>query len=185
MDVKHLTELHPSIKRYAYNFVDHASKWSYKQIFDSYGPYETRQFMETVIRLAPFDILKEQTDNGIEFTNKFVSDPLNPKKHALDKFCEEHGIIHKLIPVGEKEINGLVEKHHHLDWKEFYRKQKTPDLEILNRRFHKHCIWRNENRRYKSLGWKTPNEWLAEYEKSQENAQVINISNDEEVKLAA
>ena len=81
----------------------------------------------------------------------------------MDKFCRENGIIHKLIPVGEKELNGLVEKHHHLDYKEFYRKQKTPDLEVLNKRLHKHCLWRNQNRRYKIMGWKTPNEYLNEY----------------------
>jgi len=181
IDVKHLTELHHSIKRYAYNFVDHASKWSYKQIFDSYGPYETLRFMRKIIEIAPFKILKEQSDNGIEFTNKFVSDPINPREHALDKFCRENGIIHKLIPPGEKELNGLVEKHHHLDWKEFYRKQKTPDLEILNRRLHKHCLWRNQNRRYKIMNWKTPNEYLNEYKKS----QVIEIFGEEKNSLAA
>ena len=185
IDVKHLTALHHTIKRYSYNFIDHASRWSYKQIFDSFGPYETLQFMERVKQLAPFKILKEQSDNGIEFTNKFLTDPLSPKEHALDRFCRENGIIHKLIPVGEKEINGLVEKDHSLDQKEFYRKQKTTDIELLNRRLHKHCIWRNDSRRYKRLGWKTPNEWLAEYKKSKADAQVIEIRNDEEVDLAA
>ena len=196
IDVKHLTELHHTIKRYAYNFIDHASKWSYKKIYDSYGPYETLQFMEEVINICPFKILKEQSDNGIEFTNKFVSNPLDPKEHALDKFCRANGIVHKLIPPGEKELNGLVEKHHHLDYKEFYKNQKTADVEVLNKRLHKHCMWRNENRRYKSLNWKTPNEFLKENKKLEEaaraassnfpkNAQVIDICNDEVGKIAA
>lgn len=180
IDVKHLTHLHAKKRVYAYNFVDHASKWSYKQIFDSYGPYETYTFVENILREIPFPIKMIQTDNGVEFTNKFISDPITPKEHALDRICRENNIRHKLIPVGEKEINGLVEKHHHLDFKEFYEKQKTINLNALNKRLKKHCIWRNEKRPYKALNWQTPNEFIAAYEAFR---KINNISKPDEKKV--
>lgn len=182
IDVKHLTEIQAGKRLYAYNFVDHASKWSYKQVFDSYGPFETKLFIQRAIDKAPFHIEKIQSDNGIEFTNKFISDPLTPKEHALDKLCRENAIIHKLIPVGEKEINGLVEKHHHLDFKECYRHLATLNLTLINSELDRHCTWRNEKRRYKALGWLSPNQYLKSWK---EKTQVIEILFDKELKQAA
>lgn len=73
-DVKHLPHLLPNGQKcYVYNFVDHASRWSFKRAYDSYGPSETRDFMSAVIQAAPFTIRRSQTDNGVEFTNKYVS----------------------------------------------------------------------------------------------------------------
>jgi hypothetical protein len=50
-DVKHLPHLLANGRKcYNYNFVDHASKWSFKKAYDSYGPSETRDFMEALIK---------------------------------------------------------------------------------------------------------------------------------------
>jgi len=44
-DVKHLPHiLGNGLKCYNYNFVDHASKWSYKRAYESYGSFETTDF---------------------------------------------------------------------------------------------------------------------------------------------
>jgi len=167
-DVKHITHIKAGKRLYVYNFVDHASRWSFKRVFDSYGPFETKCFIQSVLERVPFQIEKIQSDNGIEFTNKFVSDPLSPKEHALDQLCRENHIRHLLIPVGVKEINGLVEKHHHLDFKESYRHFNTLDLKHINAQLEAHCTWRNAHRRYKALHWKTPNQYLRDWLKNQD-----------------
>ena len=63
-----------------------------------------------------FKIKKIQTDNGAEFTNKFLSEARcmgkTPKEHILDTMCQKEAILHKLIPVGECELNGKVERSH-------------------------------------------------------------------------
>lgn len=163
-DVKHLPHMLPNNeKSYVYNFVDHASKWEMKRAYDSYGPSESKDFIRRVVKEAPFTITRWQTDNGIEFTNKFVSHVDKPKIHALDKFCKRHGIRHVLIPPGEKELQGLVERSHRMDEEELYHRIRPRNLIELNRYIEGHYKWKNSNRRRKAIDWKTPNEWLRDY----------------------
>jgi transposase len=163
-DVKHLPHILGNGKKcYNYNFVDHASKWSFKKAYDSYGPSETRDFMRCVLAASPFVITRSQTDNGIEFTNKYVSHTDDPKIHALDELCESNGIRHVLIPPGEKELQGLVERSHRQDDEELFHRIKPFDLAELNKMLAQHCEWRNGKRRRKAIGWKTSDQFIAEY----------------------
>jgi transposase len=163
-DVKYLLHLLGDGKKcYNYNFVDHASKWSFKKAYDSYGPSETRDFMECVLAAAPFVMTRLQSDNGVEFTNKYVSHTDDPKIHALDTFCASHGIRHVLIPPGEKELQGLVERSHRQDDEELFHRIKPYDLAELNKILSQHCEWRNGKRRRKALGWKTSDQFIVMY----------------------
>jgi transposase InsO family protein len=168
-DVKHLPHLLPNGQKcYVYNFVDHASRWSFKKAYDSYGPSETRDFMTCVMARAPFTISRLQSDNGVEFTNKYISHCDEPKTHALDELCASHDIRHVLIPPGEKELQGLVERSHRQDDDELYHRARPRSLDEFNRELATHCDWRNARRRRKALAWKTTNEWLADYRKKVE-----------------
>jgi transposase len=170
IDVKHLPHILGNGKKcYNYNFVDHASKWSYKKAYDSYGPSETKDFMQGLVNAAPFDIIRAQTDNGIENTNKYVSHMDNPKVHALDTFCASHGIRHVLIPPGEKELQGLVERSHRQDDEELFHRINPYDLAELNKILSQHSVWRNSKRRRKAIDWKTSMEFLADYRKKIDN----------------
>lgn len=163
-DVKHQPHLLANEKKcYVYNFVDHASKWSFKKAYDSYGPSETKDFMSWVIKTAPFVITRLQSDNGVEFTNKYLSHIDAPKIHALDTLCESHGIRHVLIPPGEKELQGLVERSHRQDDDELFHRIKPRDLEEFNLILAEHTEWRNSKRRRKALGWKSSIDFLADY----------------------
>lgn len=164
MDLKHLPHLLTNGKKcYVYNFVDHASKWAYKRAYDSYGPSETRDFMSRVIEAAPFVITRAQTDNGVEFTNKYVSHLDDPKVHALDELCASHKIRHALIPVGEKELQGLVERSHRQDDDELFHRIQPRELAQFNQILSEHCQWRNARRRRKAIGWRTSDEFIADY----------------------
>lgn len=163
-DVKHLPHVLGNGKKcYNYNFVDHASKWAFKRAYDSYGPSETRDFMQAVVSAAPFVITRSQTDNGVEFTNKYLTNADDPLPHAMDQFCASHGIRNVLIPPGEKELQGLVERSHRQDDEELFHRIKPYDLEELNKLLDQHCKWRNAKRRRKALGWKTSDQFVAEY----------------------
>ncbi len=173
VDVKHVTHIKKKKRIYMYNFVDHASRWSYKRAYDSFGPKETADFLQRVLYHTPFTIETIQSDNGIEFTNKYISDPIHPKEHAMDRICAVNDISHRLIEPGVKEHNGLVEKHHHLDFKECYRHLRTLNLKQINAILENHCLWRNANRRYKSLGWISPNEYLRNWRKEVNNLPYV------------
>jgi transposase len=167
IDVKYLlTLLGNGRKCYQYSFVDHASKWRFKRAYESFGPSETRQFMLALLRAAPFAIKRLQSDNGVEFTNKYLSHLDAPKKHVLDEICEANGIRHALIPPGEKELQGLVERSHRQDDEELFHRIKPADLDELNRIIEEHCAWANSKRRRKNLGWKTSDEFIADYKKN-------------------
>lgn len=184
-DVKHLPHILGNGKKcYNYNFVDHASKWSFKKAYDSYGPSETKDFMSCVIAAAPFLIKRLQSDNGVEFTNKYLSHIDDPKVHALDTLCGTHGIRHVLIPPGEKELQGLVERSHRQDDEELFHRIKPYNLAELNKILAHHTAWRNSKRRRKALGWKTSNQFIQEYEQRIKNWIYKNASSPFQIQVA-
>jgi transposase InsO family protein len=165
MDVKYQLHLLTNKKKcYVYNFIDHASNWSFKYAYAAFNERNTFDFMEKLLTKCPFEIRRLQTDNGIEFTFKYVSGaPDEPKEHLLGKFCNDHNINHRLIPPGEKELQGLVERSHRQDDQELFSRINPNELEEFNKLLEEYAIERNEKRRYKKLGWKTPNQWLGNY----------------------
>jgi transposase InsO family protein len=97
---------------------------------------------------------------GIEFTYKYVTNIDEPLEHALDRLCRERGIRHVLIPPGEKELQGLVERNHRQDDDELYHRIRPFDVAALNRELDKHTTWCNSKRRRKALGWRTSDEFV-------------------------
>jgi transposase len=168
MDVKHLPKIMSNGQKvYVYNFVDHASRWEFKRAYTDIGAAITEIFVRELLAAVPFKIARLQTDNGSEFTNHLISHVDEPRPHILDEICTQHNIRHGLIPPGEKELNGLVERSHRADDEEFYHRTKVDSLAELNRLLKGHCYFRNYVRRRKALGWKTSNEWLDTYLKNQ------------------
>jgi transposase InsO family protein len=135
-----------------------------------FGNLQTKMFMEELLRAVPFPIQMIQSDNGAEFTNRFLSHLDDPKPHLLDEICQAHGIRHKLIPPGEKELQGLVERNHRQDDEELYHRleRKTETVSGLNTELDAYVAWANARRRRKALSWKTADLWLSEYEKAKE-----------------
>ena len=159
MDVRYLNHLREEKTCYVYNFVDHASKWTFKRVYRSYGSLETKEFMEEVLKRCPFPIERLQTDNGVEFTYRFRSD----REHVLQRICKQNGIRLRYIPPGEKELQGLVEGHHRLDKDEFFSKIGRHTVEETNRLLEGHLVFRNGTRGFKTNNWQSPEEYLASY----------------------
>jgi transposase len=157
IDVRHLDPMRDEKKRYVYNFVDHASKWTFKRVYDSYGPSETKDFMIRLLNHCPFFIARLQADNGIEFTNRF----LGGAEHVLERICKSEGIRLRFIPPGEKELQGLVEGHHRIDKDEFFERIGKHSVEETNRLLAEHLLFRNGVRGFKTNGWMSPDEYLA------------------------
>ena len=57
-------------KYYQYTAVDECSRWTFREMYDEHSTYSSRDFLEKLIRNAPFPIREVQTDNGSEFTNR-------------------------------------------------------------------------------------------------------------------
>jgi transposase InsO family protein len=164
MDVKYQTHLLGNkSKCYVYNFIDHASNWSFKHPYAAINARNTKNFMEKLIEVCPFEIFRLQTDNGVEFTNKYLSVSDDPQEHLLDEFCNQHDINHKLIPPGEKELQGLVERSHRQDDQELFSRITPFQIDEFTGQLRDFTIQRNDKRRFKKLSWLTPNQWLENY----------------------
>ena len=165
MDVKYqLHLLTNSTKAYVYNFIDHASNWSFKFAYARINARNTEDFMMKIKWSCPFEINRLQTDNGVEFTSKYISGcPDEPSDHLLEIFCRDNGISHKLIPPGEKELQGLVERSHRQDDQELFSRISPKNLKEFNDHLMLFKDERNRKRRFKKLSWKTPDEWLENY----------------------
>lgn len=181
MDVKYQTHLLMNKeKAYVYNFIDHASNWSFKYAYSRISAENTHDFIQRILQVCPFVIKRIQTDNGIEFTFKWISEfSDDPKRHPMMKLCEEQNIKHKLIPPGEKELQGLVERAHRQDDQELFSNISPFDLDSFNTLLETYYKFRNGSRRFKKLTWLTPNGWLKNYNLSKEK----NEKSEDVVKL--
>lgn len=161
MDVKYLPHLLGEKRKcYVYNFVDHASRWQFKKAYYSYGGLETEDFMKHVLANVPFKINRLQTDNGAEFTNHFAKKVSDPKPHILNIICDQNDIQKRLIPPGEKELNGLVERSHRQDDNQLYNTIKPENLHDFNLMLSDYCVWNNDYRLRRATGWITANKYI-------------------------
>ena len=162
LDIKYVPYLIENKKYYQISAIDHHSSWRMIRAYDDHGLTNVLRFLQELYDKAPFAILQIQTDNAAEFTDKYSiwkgGTPLG--YHAFDRWCSARGIEHKLIPIGEKEINGKVENSHRFDDREFYAWHHITtgdELKTLIRVYNHH--W-NDKRATKRLGWLTPNQVL-------------------------
>lgn len=164
IDIKFVPSKIKGKRYYQYTAIDCASRWRYLEIFDCDGNSETLQFVNRVLEMAPFRIRAIKTDNGACFTNRYTGykksiDPINPKLHQLDLFCQRHNILHYLIDPGKPAQNGKVERSHRTDQEMFYDRRKFETVLGLKRAIRSWNITYN-NLEHCSLGGRTPNEAL-------------------------
>lgn len=165
IDTKHQPNLlKDGRKCYVFNFIDHASNWSYKRAYSSISPKSTIDFMKKLLFECPFQIQRIQSDNGTEYTFKFYKRYADiDKEHPFEAFCRRHNIVHKLIPPGMKELQGLVERSHRQDDQELFFRIEPKEVNDFNDYLEEYCEERNKGRRFKKLNWRSPNEWLNDY----------------------
>jgi len=164
MDVKYLPYRIKGQQHYQYTALDDCTRWRFAKIYHELSVNNTHAFAGELIKAAPFKIKAIQTDNGVEFTYKFVSDTKCidklPKKHPLDILCEKHHIYHRLIPPGQWEVNGKVERSHRIDEEEFYRLKSYKSLKEIQVVFNQWIFNYNHKRPHGGINKMTPTEKL-------------------------
>jgi transposase InsO family protein len=161
MDVKYVPYKVNGEQFYEFNAVDHCTTWRLIRAYKSLAHESIRSFLKELDAECPFPIFEIQTDNGQEFTDKYRGGLLKPSgEHPLDLWCLDRGIVHRLIPVGQKELNGKVENTHKQDDREFYAGSRDETFEKLELRMRSYNERWNNLRFTKSLGWRTPNQCI-------------------------
>ena len=143
---------------YQWTAIDECTRFRFVYGFEEHTPENSVQFLRMLVNVFPFTIQTIQTDNGTEFTYKYISDT---EECPFDKELQKLGITHKLIPPRTPWHNGKVERSHRNDQRYFYDWETFRSVEELNQKLVPHLIWSN-NKPMRTLGDKTPQELLAE-----------------------
>lgn len=164
IDIKYVPNLIENKRYYQFTAIDCATRWRYLKIYDNMGNKDALDFLNDVIKVAPFIIKAVKTDNGACFTNRYTgyqksANPLNPRLHVFDLKCQELYINHYLIDPGKPAQNGKVERSHRSDQESFYDRNKFKSLEDLK---YKIKLWNYyyNNLEHCALEGLTPNQAL-------------------------
>jgi len=165
VDIKYVPKTLKNKQYYQFTAIDCASRWRYLFVYDNMGSSEAIDFLNKLIKIAPFRIRAIKTDNGSCFTNRYTgyqksTDPLGSRIHALDLKCQQENIIHYLIDPGKPAQNGKVERSHRSDQETFYDQVDFNTVEELKYKLKLWNMYYNDLQ-HCGLNGKTPNQMLA------------------------
>lgn len=143
---------------YQWTAIDECTRIRFVYGFEEHTPENTVKFLKMIREKFPFKIQTVQTDNGTEFTYKYISED---KESPVDQYLKEENIQHVLIPPRTPWHNGKVERSHRNDQRYFYDWEKFNSLDELNRKLEKHLAWSND-KPMRTFGWKSPLDLLNE-----------------------
>ena len=113
VDVKYLPKMADKPSRdYLFVAIDRATRWVYLEILPNKSARQAQGFLKRLIKKAPFVITKLLTDNGKEFTDRFIATGQRQPtgNHPFDQVCQEQDIEHRLIKPRHPQTNGMVER---------------------------------------------------------------------------
>ena len=108
---------------YQYTFLDEYSRFRYLEAFPEHNTFSSAEFILHCVKKFPFLIECVQTDNGSEFTNRFIAGQ-NHLPTLFETTLARLGIRHKLIAPYTPRHNGKVERSHRKDNEYFYASHK-------------------------------------------------------------
>lgn len=113
VDVKYLPKMPDEPKRrYLFAAIDRATRWVYVELLEDKSAQNAQGFLKRMIEAAPMKIQNVLTDNGKEFTDRFIAtgERKPTGNHPFDKLCAEMNIEHRLIKPKRPQTNGMVER---------------------------------------------------------------------------
>lgn len=143
---------------YQWTAIDECTRYRFVYCFEEHTPENSVKFLKMLEKAFPFKIQTVQTDNGTEFTYKYISDE---KECPFDTALKAAGIAHKLIPPRTPWHNGKVERSHRSDQRYFYDWEKFSSVEEANQKLAEHLEWSNQ-KPMRTLGNRSPLEMLRE-----------------------
>ena len=149
-------------KYYQYTAVDECSRWTFREMYDEHSTYSSKDFLEKLVRHAPFPIREVHTDNGNEFTNRLL---VIKSKHLtmFENALIEMGIIYHRIQIATPRHNGKVERQHRIDEERFYKYMRMYNLADGRKQL---AVYQQKSNNYikTCLNLKTPNQVVAMYQ---------------------
>lgn len=146
---------------YQITSIDLYSRKRVLQIVNEHSSYETAKFVHNLEEKFGFKIDTIQTDNGSEFVNNAVN---SDKKTFFQKELKRLGINHITTRPYSPWQNGVVERSHREDGKNFYNKEFKSEEHLYKAMKRYNTIYNNTHKLVLNL--KTPNQMVEEYYKN-------------------
>lgn len=152
-------------KFYIFSAIDCKSRYAFIYCYRSISSSSGKDFIRRVREYFPFPIQAINTDNGSEYLKEF------------HKEIESWGIPHFFTDPHCPKQNGRVERLHQTAEYEYFNYQYDllDELPMINQ----HCMIfntkYNTKRYHRSLGYKTPLQFVLEYLKQKEGGQPFSI----------
>ena len=114
-------------KYYQFTAIDECSRWTFREMYDEHSTYSAKDFLEKLVKTAPFPIRLVQTDNGTEFTNALLVIKA-AHKTLFEQALLDMGIDYHRIRIATPRHNGKVERQHRTDTQRFYKNMRMFSL---------------------------------------------------------
>lgn len=141
--------------------IDEYSRKRYCKIVDEKSVTHTAHFLLELEEGIGFKIECIQTDNSKEFAN---GDDPNVPETIFETILKGKGIEYKKTRPYSPWQNGKVERSHRIDTERFYNRREFRSVEELIKA-HQRYYRRQNNVVTKTLGFKSPNQVVKEYQK--------------------
>lgn len=152
---------------YQWTAIDECTRVRFVYGFEEHTPENSVRFLRMLRQAFPFKIQAIQTDNGTEFTYKYISDT---EECPFDTALQKAQIAHILIPPRTPWHNGKVERSHRNDQRYFYDWEKFSDVKQLNEKLKSHLRWSNR-KPMRTLGGLSPIQILEQKQEPSQTAR--------------
>ena len=148
-------------KYYQFTAKDECTRWTYREMYAEHSSVSAKDFLEHLVKVAPFPIRMIQTDNGAEFTNALL---VTKAKHKtlFEEALNEMGIEYHRIRIATPRHNGKVERQHRTDELRFYKHMRMYSLADGRKQL---AVYQRESNNHimTCLGMRSPNQLLELY----------------------
>ena len=161
VDVKYLPKI-GGVRKYLFCSIDRRTRLVFTKIYKNKTKESAKDFLDELIRFYPFKVEKILTDNGKEFTDRFIKGKAAEKRykpsgnHLFDIRCKKEGIKHRLTKPFTPKTNGMVERSNRKIQDNVLNFFKTQSYEELEKAINKYVFEYNFYIRQKALDYKSP-----------------------------
>ena len=139
-------------KYYLFVAIDRATRVIYFDVYKNKTSENATKFLKKCKEFFPFYINHILTDNGAEFTDKFVGGKnIVSGNHKFDEECAEDNIDHRLTAPYTPKTNGMVERVNGTIKNATIKAENYDNIDELKLDLKKFMIFYNFNRRHGSL----------------------------------
>jgi len=151
MDVTYMPKLEGT-RYYLFVAIDRATRIMYYKIYKNKTAENAVAFIDECKKFFPFYITHILTDNGLEFTDKFVGKTKEVSgNHIFDKACLEEDIDHRLTAPFTPKTNGMVERANGTIKDRTIKVEEYKNIEELTHSLNKFLLFYLFTRRHGSL----------------------------------